>query len=70
MQSSNCELYFDAIHTVPLAIVITSSGFRLVNNLLWKFDISSEKEIKMIKIQLFFMKNNKKNGTKVYVNIK
>ena len=40
--------------------LIISSGFRLVNILLRKFDTSSEKEMKMIKTQIFWWKTTKK----------
>ena len=40
--------------------LIASSAFRLVNILLQKFDISSEKEMKMIKTQIFQYKTTTK----------
>ena len=49
--------------------LIISSGFRVVNILLRKLDTSSEKEMKMIKTQFFYEKQQQ-NVTKVYVNIK
>ena len=40
--------------------LIISSGFRFVNILLRKFDTSSEKEMKMIKTQIFWLKTTKR----------
>ena len=50
---------FDSLHTVPLAISITYSGFWLVNILLGKFDILSKKEMKMIETRFFDEKQQK-----------
>ena len=49
-------------------LVIYYSGFWLVNNLLWKLDISSRKEMKMTKTQFFFMKS--RNTHKKKKNVK
>ena len=38
--------------------VITSSGFWLINILLWKSDTQSRKEMKMIKTQILLLKKN------------
>ena len=53
-------------------LLITYSGFRLINILLRKFDTSLEKEMKMIKTSSFLMyiHQQQKPAMKVYVNIK